>query len=579
MYFLNLLLIFLTFFSLDLQSQTTKEYPRNFFRNPLAIPMQLSANFGELRSNHWHMGLDIRTNAKENYRVYAAADGYVAHIGVRPNSFGSFIIINHANGLSTLYGHLNEFFPELEKYVIDQQYKKESWAIELDFTKEQFPVKKGEFIAFSGNTGGSLGPHLHFEIIDTKTEKRLNPLLFNLPVSDNIPPTLVRLALYDRSKSVYEQSPELTVLKKTSGGYMLSGSQVLTTDHNEISFAIQAYDKSSGSGSRNGIYAAQLYFDGEEVVKFVLDSIDYDETLYMNAHIDYKHDYNGGVYLQHLSKMPGDNGPVYKSVRGDGVISLNDTAVHTVSIEVQDTKGNNSVLNFSVRYNGEEDPLMAGTSVRKKLKPGALSDIIKPGFSMSFREGTFYDEVPTSYLKNTTLSTYALTAAHTVSDESIPMHKRAVIRIKPDRNVPEGWKDKIVMTRTGKGTSVRKASWDGEWIKAEFGDFGTFQAFADIIPPSINDPGRGDTINLSAASRILFTPRDNYDIESFRAELDGNWLRFTNDKGKNWIYKFDDRCPYGVHELKVKVADIAGNTITKTWWFRREPYTPSKKRK
>lgn len=141
----------------------------------MGIPIELSANFGELRPNHWHMGLDIRTKQRENLPVYAAAQGYIAKIGIRPQSFGRFIIINHPNGLSTLYGHLNDFYPDLEKYVTEQQYKQESWAMELELTKEKFPVSKGQFIAYSGNTGGSQGPHLHFEIFDTKTTKRINP--------------------------------------------------------------------------------------------------------------------------------------------------------------------------------------------------------------------------------------------------------------------------------------------------------------------------------------------------------------------------------------------------------------------
>ena len=120
---------------------------KDYFRNPLGIPMDLSANFGELRSNHWHMGLDIRTQQRVNLPVYAAAEGYIAHIGIRSQSFGRFIIIRHPNGLSTLYAHLNDFFPELEQYVVAQQYKKESWAIELDLTSNQFPVTKGSFIA------------------------------------------------------------------------------------------------------------------------------------------------------------------------------------------------------------------------------------------------------------------------------------------------------------------------------------------------------------------------------------------------------------------------------------------------
>ena len=217
-------------------------YLKNYFRNPLNISMDLAANFGELRPSHWHMGLDIRTNQKENLPVFAAADGYIAHIGIRPQSFGRFIVINHPNGLSTLYGHLNDFFPELEKYVTEQQYKQESWEIEIDFEKNMFPVAKGSFIAFSGNTGGSQGPHLHFEIFDTKTTKRLNPLLFEFSIWDDVPPNLVKLAMYDRNKSVYEQTPVFFYLKNTDSGYIIPRQPVLKTGWNKISFAIHTID-------------------------------------------------------------------------------------------------------------------------------------------------------------------------------------------------------------------------------------------------------------------------------------------------------------------------------------------------
>ena len=209
--------------------------------------MSLSANFGELRPNHWHMGLDIRTNKKENYPVFASADGYIAHIGIRPSSFGKFIIINHPNGYSTLYAHLNEFYPALEKYVREKQTEKESWAIEIDFTEKDFKVKKGNEIAKSGNTGGSQGPHLHFEIRETETDRSLNPLLFGMPLQDDVPPTILKLAMYDRSISTYDQTPKLFSLKKTDNGYIIPKIPVLKTGFNTLSFAIQAVDKFTGS--------------------------------------------------------------------------------------------------------------------------------------------------------------------------------------------------------------------------------------------------------------------------------------------------------------------------------------------
>lgn len=546
-------------------------YPKSYFRNPLGIPMDLSANFGELRSNHWHMGLDIRTNQKENLAVYAAAQGYISHIGIRPQSFGRFIIITHPNGLSTLYAHLNDFYPELEKYVIDEQYKKESWAIELDITKDQFPVTKGQFIAYSGNTGGSQGPHLHFEIFDTKSEKRLNPLLFDFPLKDNVRPNLVRLAVYDRSRSVYDQTPSFLAVKNTDSGYFLTKSSIYQTGANKISFAIQAYDRLSGSNNPNGIYSAKLIVDGESQISFVLDSIDYEESVFMNAHIDYKFDHNGGAYIQHLSRMPGDKGSVYHPQGKDGIIHLGDTLIHTVSIDVKDAYGNTSVLNFSLQFSDSLAALKKkGLSQLRMLAPNEVHEFEKKDFEMLIGEGCLYDSVPTTYISGNAVDVNSFSASHQFNDPSFPVHNDVLVRIKATKSIPANLEDKLLIQRTLKGSTIRKAVKDGDWYTASFGDFGIYRLVADILPPQINDPGKGDTINLSKSKRIVFSPKDNYGmVKKFRAELNGQWLRFTNDKTRNWIYTFDERCPDGVHFLKVVVEDHAGNITEKSWWFRR----------
>lgn len=546
--------------------------------------MEIQSNFGELRSDHWHMGLDLRTNRKENFPVYAAAEGYIASLGIRPQSFGRFIIINHPNGLSTLYAHLNDFFPALEQYVTEQQYKQESWAIELNFTKDQFPVSKSQFIAFSGNTGGSQGPHLHFEIFDTKTEKRLNPLLLGFPVWDNVPPTLVKLAMYDRSRSTYDQTPLIFSLKKTDSGYIIPKMPVIKTGLSKISFAIQAYDKMNNSNSPDGIYSAKMYFDDEPQIQFVLDSIDYDESVYINAHVAYKYRANGGASLQLLSQLPGDHGMVYKQINGNGVINLSDTNVHQLSIDIKDAYKNTSQLNFSVQY--VDSFAIKGLQRYRNsyFIPNQINEIKKPDFEMYLPETTLYDTVQSLYYRNNSSSSYSVSALHQVNDASVPLHNDITIRIKPDKVIPEDWKNKILIQRISRRSNIRKASWEGEWITAKFGDFGIFQAFADVIPPQINDPdsyreGKGDTVNMSPASRIVFTPTDNFGIKNFRAELDSQWIRFTNDKSRNWIYVFDERCPYGIHHLKVTVEDLVGNTAIKEWWFKRYPYTPPPKKK
>lgn len=568
-------------------------YPKNYFRNPLGIPIQLSANFGELRSNHWHMGLDIRTEAKENYPVYAAAEGYIAHIGIRPQSFGRFIIINHPNGLSTLYAHLNDFFPRLEEFVTARQYEKESWAIELDLDKNQFPVTKGSFIAYSGNTGGSQGPHLHFEIIDIKTQKRLNPLLFDFGVKDDVPPSLIKLALYDRGKPVYEQTPVFYNLKNTDSGYIIPKIPVIKTGLRKISFALQTYDRLSGSSNPNGIYSAKLYLDEEPQVAFILDSINYDETVFMNAHVDYKMRYNGGAFIQHLSQLPGDHGAAYKKLNGDGVIHLSDTLLHAIRVEVEDAAGNLSDLNFLIRHDDSLAVEYGHANRANVFAPNRVNVLEKPGFEFYVSDKGLYDTASPVYYVTSSFSPYSFSDIHQVGDAATPLHDDAVVRIKLKKPVPAEWQDKLIIQRGDrKGSTIRKAVWQEQWMSAKFGDFGSFQVLADVLPPQVNDPGKGDTINLSAASRILFTPTDNFSVRSFRAAIyactadtsgyhcsgdslgAGRWLRFTNDKSRNWIYKFDERFPYGVYKLKVTVDDLVGNSTTKEWWVKRFAYTP-----
>lgn len=567
------------FFSLTLFSlislHSVAQYPKDYFRNPMGIPISLAANFGELRPNHWHMGLDIRTDQKENLPVYASAAGYISHIGIRPESFGRFIIVRHPNGMSTLYAHLNDFYPDLEEYVTAQQYKQEKWAIELDFSSKDFPVSKGQFIAYSGNTGGSQGPHLHFEIFDTKTEKRLNPLLFGLPIADQVPPDVQRLAMYDRSISVYEQSPVFFALKKTDSGYIIPKIPVIKTGLSAVSFAIQATDRVSGSSNPNGIFSAKMYLDEEPQAGFILDSIDYVETGYINAQIDYMHRKKGGSFLQHVSPMPGDRGAAYHLYKGDGIIRLSDTMQHLISIDVKDAQGNTSPINFYIQHFDSLSVPKYPRSAASVIPPGEKWELKKQDFILQVQANSIYDTVRSNYFRLNSTGPFAVSGIHQFGDVSMPVQDDIRVSIKPDRSIPEDWKNRLVIQRTGGGTNLRKVNLENGWLNASFGDFGTFQAMADITPPTLNELGNGDTIDLSPAKWIVFTPNDNLGVtRNFRAELDSQWIRFTNDKSRNWIYKFDERCPYGVYQLTVSVEDLAGNKVTKSWWFKRGPYTP-----
>lgn len=573
-----LTLCLLAFLNGKSQPGSETRYPQGYFGSPLNIPMDLTANFGELRPGHWHMGLDLRTLQKENLPVLASADGYIAHVGVRPLSFGKFIIINHPNGYSTLYAHLNAFYPELENYVREKQKERQSWAIDLDLPESDFKVKKGKEIAKSGNSGGSQGPHLHFEIRDTKTGKSLNTLLFGFNIADEVPPVFSKLAIYDRSISTYLQNPQMISVVKTDSGYFTKPRKIVTGNR-RLSFAITATDRVSGSKGANGIYAAFLYYDTMPQQGFVIDRMDYDESDYVNAHVDKRYRNAGGPFVQHLAALPGFRGTIYEGPGATGIVALDDTLVRDVRIQILDAYGHSSELDFQIQYKDELNKRVRPV-YNRMLIPNQVNIIEEKDFEVYMSEECLYDSIPFSYYVQDVYPAGSVTAQHKFGDPIYPLHSAFSVRIKATKPVPEELKNKLMILKEWKGArSIRKAAWNKGWITASFDNLGIFQAFVDTVPPSINAPAKGkDTLDLSPLNRILFTPTDIFGIRSFYAELDGEWLMFSNDKGRNHIYVFDEQCPYGVHELKVRVEDLAGNVTEKNWWFKRYPYTPPKKK-
>ncbi|HEX2534313.1 MAG TPA: M23 family metallopeptidase [Chitinophagaceae bacterium] len=543
-----------------------RNYPQGYFRHPMNIPMQLVANFGEIRTNHWHMGLDIRTQQRENLPVYAAAEGYVARVVVEPGGFGQALYINHPNGLTTLYAHLNAFYPALAQYVRDQQYAQESWKVDLELPAGLFPVKQGDYIALSGNTGGSQGPHVHFEIRNTETDNCLNPLLFGFPVPDAVPPTLSRLVLYDRNRSMYAQTPQSLPLRGGGSSYSLL-SQTIRVGTDKVSFAIGATDRFTGSSNPNGIYSARVLVDEELQSEFLLDDIDYDETRYMNAQIDYRWKASGGPAVQQLSPMPGDTSDIYTPTPSRGVVQLTDTALHAVRIEVRDAAQNLSTIRFHLRYDPElRRPVPA--PAQQAFYPGEVNVYESAGFELYTSELTPYDTVAVTHREGP-LAPGAVSPLHTFLSAAIPVHDTVTVRIRPTGPVEPG--DRVVIKSVaGSRTVVQRALPARGWLTARFRQFGTYQAFLDNEPPRINAPGTGDTIDLRRSTRLVFTPQDNFNtIRSFRAELDGRYLVCSNDKGRTWIYRFDERFPPGVHRLSVAVEDEAGNVTRREWMVRR----------
>jgi len=554
-------------------SQKQKEITpqAGFFQWPLTTKPGLAANFGELRPNHFHMGLDCRTDKKQNIPVLAAAEGYIAKVKIEPYGFGRCIYINHPSGHTTVYAHLNDFIPALENYISAEQYRLKSWAVFLDIPPHLFPVTKGQQIAFSGNTGGSQGPHLHFEIRETKSDNVLNPSLFDFPLPDDVAPDIYRLAVYDRSISTYEQAPRLYPLKKVNGVYV-PATPLLSINADKVSFGIIASDRGNGSDNKNGIFEARLFDNDTEIIRFQMDSISYDETRFLNAHIDYRLRSNGGPYVQHLSRLPGYTNGIYRPVSGDGVILLNNDSEHRIRIEVLDARGNYSVLAFGITRNLNQAKVIDLPSPhhQKNFYPGMINVFENEKLSFYLPEKSLYDSFRFQYQEMAPVSGYPVYRLH---NNSVPLQVAFPLKIRA--SVPESLRNKVVIARTWNGRSdYEKAASIGffgeNWHMARFREFGYFQVMVDTLAPVINAPGFREGMDCSKQKRLVFVVSDNTEeLKNFKATLDGKWLRFSNDKGRNFVYQFDEQCAPGTHELILSVEDQVGNRAEKIYHFTR----------
>jgi hypothetical protein len=305
--------------------------------------------------------------------------------GVEPGGFGQAIYIAHPNGYTTLYAHLNAFFPALAQWVKEQQYAAESWEGNFYPKAGQFPLEKGQFIGLSGSTGGSQGPHVHFEIRDSKTENCYNPLLFGMPIADAVPPSVGRIALYDRSRSAW-------------GGFLLyvANGATAIVGTNRVSAAVSATDRFSGSNNPNGIYGGRMLVDGQLVSEFKLDDIGYDDTRAINAQLDYPRKSAGGPDLQHLTPLPGAKHVAYKIFNGDGAAHLDDMQPHEISMEISDATGNTTRRSIRVQYN----PNIYREQVRYgeyPFLPNNVNVFEERDFELYTSDRTIYDTVATDF--------------------------------------------------------------------------------------------------------------------------------------------------------------------------------------
>ncbi len=559
--------LFFYVFSLFLATSVVAQPPGglNYFTYPLSIKPKLNANFGEMRNNHFHMGLDLSTEGRENLPILAPADGYLARIKIETGGFGRALYINHPNGTTTLYAHMNRFIPAAELFLKAKQYEQQTWKIDVNLPPDLIPLKKGQLIGYSGNTGASQGPHVHFEIRDTKTENCLNPLLYRFPLQDVTPPDVYRLVFYDRDKSIYEQSPVPFSLVRMGNEYKPLGMVELPFDRAFI--AIQATDRMTGIPNPNGFFSASLLKEDGMISGFEMDNIGYDKTRYLNGHIDYPTRAKGGGYYQMLFPPRGYAVDMYRPSDGDIDHIRVSSAPEAYSIKVTDAYGNSSYVEFRVVRKPVDR--QANVYSGELIEPNTINVYEDENIQFVFKEDAFYDAFHFSLQSFYANSAAELSSVYQTLSADIPVQSYFTTRLKPNRNNLLVNKDRVVMKRTYKAkTEIKKAVEEKGWYAAQFRDFGYFQLLEDLQPPTLSSSLQSGA-TVRTGSRIVFDVADNNKvIRDFKASVDGQWLMFQ-PSGNRFAYTVDEHFPVGEHKLSVVVYDEAGNNTTREYIIKR----------
>jgi Membrane proteins related to metalloendopeptidases len=562
MFFNRLIIASILFFNTLFDFQTD----RTLFIPPVTIPLALSANFGELRVDHYHSGIDIKTQGVTGKEVVAAADGYVSRIGVSPTGFGNALYIRHPSGYSTVYGHLERCVPEIAAYVKARQYENKSFTVTLFPPKEKFQVKQGDIIAFSGNSGGSGGPHLHFEVRKADSEIPVNPLLFSFGPADNIKPVIEKLFVYPIYENSLINNSHRTTRISISGSngnyYIPAGNDISISG--TAGFGIKSYDQLNDNYNKCGIYSIELRIDSSLKFSYVMDEFSFSESRFINSHIDYETYIRENSFIERTFVLPNDKLSVYKNAVNRGIFNFTDGKTHHIQITVMDAQNNKAVLGFNVK-----SIVPANTNNEKQVREGVMMPYNRnnrfraENISVSIPSGALYDTLFFIY-KRDTGTPQMLSDVHYVHNKYTPLQKPYSLSIKPT-SVPAGKESKMLIVHMSddfRKSGINSSYSDG-YVTGDVLSFGMFFAGIDTVAPSIYANGLQSGSDLTGRSELRIKITDDLSgIKSYEPTIDGKWALFEYDqKNDVLIYRFDpDRITKGTtHSLTLKVTDNKDN--------------------
>jgi len=540
---------------------------RSIFISPVKIPLALSANFGELRIDHFHSGLDIKTQGVTGKEVVASASGYIYRISVSPGGFGKAVYIRHPSGYSTVYAHLDRFIPEIEVYVRNYQYERESYLVSIFPGREKFPVEQGDLIAYSGNSGSSSGPHLHYEIRRSDSEIPMNPLIFEFGTGDDIAPVFERLAIYPVSKKTIINGRNSIRKLNVAGGH---GNYYIPAE-NEIKisgaagFGIKSYDLLNDSYNRCAVYSIELRIDSITRYKYKMDDFSFSESRYINSHIDYETYLRERTYFERTFVLPNNRLSAYSEIINKGIFDFNNGKKHKVEIEISDVHDNRSILTFNVTSQPqniipESDPADDGLITMPYNRTNRFR---AENLTVTIPAGALYDTLQFRYKKEPGTPDM-LSDLHQIHNKYTPVHRSFSLSIKPT-SIPEGKESKLLIIQLNDEftRSALPGTISDGFVNTEAMSFGKFYVGIDTIAPVISPNGllRGADLTSRREMRIRIFD-DLSGIKSYEPKIDGKWALFEYDQKNNvLIYRFDSgRIEQGTkHSLTLTVTDNRDN--------------------
>lgn len=546
-------------------SLKAQDFPQ--YRSPMDIPVYLSATFAELRNNSFHAGVDIKTQGVEGKNVYAVADGYVSRIGVSPYGYGNVVYITHNDGYTSVYAHLQRFNKAITKYVTDYQYHNKTFAASIYLGKETFPVKAGDFIGLSGNTGSSGGPHVHYEIRHTKSEKPVNPLYFGLPVNDDVRPNIKGIAVYptDETSTVEgKNSPKYFGVEGKKSGYTLKGQTFVHANGN-IAFGINTDDQVGSSPNKNGPYSYELYLDDVLRFRFECDSFSYSEPKYINSLIDYKRYKEAGNRFVRTEVDPNNRLSMY--VVKKGVVNVEEGDTVAVSFRIADFAGNISVASFQLvgtaAVEVEHDPISRSQYFVKA--DGSLNSTIEiENFQVVMEKNTLFRD--TWMNTGTTDPKGCCSRCYRFGEPTMAVFKTLTLRIKPD----EKWADNkqlyiAYFEDGGKVSSLGgKLAADG-YVETTTRSLGKYALKIDSIAPTVKIQNFKDNDTITSGNTLKVKISDDMTgVDSYNIYANDAWLLGKYDAKNNLLYyEVDGHMKAGNNTVKIVVKDGVGNATTK----------------